>query len=181
MEIISNRPKELTVTHDDPRCVAVMARYGEADRMFTAIMSHPKLSPTTPSMVMMMRTYGLETVYRQIYNRLKISVLRMDESMLNDEEMGTIALNIVDDRNARVLGYDLVLEFFRRMEKGEFELYACKPRNIMAAWQQYAKHAAALQIRMKEEAERAEREKAEAEHRKTAITFEEYKRRTGLQ
>ena len=81
------------------------------------------------------------------------------------------------DTKARTLGYDHVIGFFNALERVEYPLYSFKPRHVMEAWQQYATAAHRLQDKMKAEAESAQREKEEEEHRKQCITFDEFKRR----
>lgn len=179
MVILPSQRTELPAviaTPEDPRCVTIAKRYGEADHLYMAIASGEPQADT-PSMVMVMKTYGPDAVLRQLQTRIRIAVLRMDESALNDEEVLSIATAILNDPRARVLGYDLVMGFFTSLERGEYVLYNMKPRNVMTAWQQYASHAHLVQSQLKEEADRQRREKEWEEHRKNAITFEEYKRR----
>lgn len=166
----------VAVTPGDPRCQAIAQRYGEQHQMYMAVADgEPKAD--TPSMVMMMKTYGPDTIKKQLSMRMRFSVLKMDAELLNDEEIDTIASGIADDPNARILGYDLVLGFFRSLERSEFELYSCKPRHIMSAWQQYARTALQVMHRLKEAAERKRRDEEWENHSKQCITLAEFKRR----
>ena len=176
MEIISNRPKEITVATDDQRSTAIMQRYGDADRMFTALMEQTEPKADTPELVLVMKEYGTDEVLKQLRTRMRIAVLRMDESILNDEEVSTIARGIVEDKDARTLGYDLVLDFFKKLEGGYYELYACKPRHIMAAWRQHVSVAASIQTRLVEAQERAQREAEQARHDAEYLRPEEFRR-----
>lgn len=166
----------VTSTPGDPRCVAIANRYGEADHLYMEIINaEPKAE--TPSMVMVMATYGTDAVLRQLQARIRIAVLRMDESALNDEEVESIAQAIVDEESARILGYDLVMGFFTALEHGKYSLYNFKPRHVMEAWHKYAESAIRTQGKLKRAAENARNDAEWEEHRKQCITFEEYKRR----
>jgi len=166
----------LVATPDDPRCVAIANRYGEINQLFMAVnKQQPKAD--TPSLVMVMKTYGPDEVKRQLEMRIRFFVLKMDDGLLNDEEVSSLADSIANNKNARILGYDLVLDFFRALEEGEYPLYACKPRHIMEAWQTYAKSALAIQHKLKEQAEREQRDREWEEHHKQCITLAEFKRR----
>lgn len=177
MEIISNRPKEtaLTVKPDDPRCQEIVALYGEAHQMYMAVKPDAP-SAATPAMVEMMMAYGKDTILKQLLIRTRFMVLRMDAELLNDEEIASIATAIAGDPRARILGYDLVLGFFDTLERGEYELYSFKPRNIVEAWSKYANGAISRQERMKEQAE-AERHEAERQqHDREYLRPEEFRK-----
>lgn len=177
MELISNRPKEtaLTVTPDDPRCKAIVARYGEPHQFYMAIdSSNP--SAATPSMVMAMKTYGESEIVKQLNMRTRFMVLRMDDELLNDEEIASIVKSIAGDPRGRVLGYDLVLGFFDTLERGEYELYAFKPRNIIEAWSKYVTVAIAKQERLKQQAESEKREAERQKHDREYLRPEEFKK-----
>lgn len=177
MEIISNRPTvtALTATPDDPRCRAVVARFGEEHQFYMSIDS-AKPSASTPSMVLAMLTYGEDAIVRQLRMRTRFMVLRMDTELLNDEEIASIAMAIASDKRGRVLGYDLVLGFFDAIEHGEYELYAFKPRNIIEAWGKYVKSAAAEQERLKQRAESERREAERMKHDREYLRPEEFKK-----
>lgn len=176
MQYTNNRPKEIVVAHEDQRCAVIRAKYGEADHLFTRIMEQQKPVASTPTMVLVMKTYGTDTVIMQLAARMRIAMLRMDESMLTEEETQIVARGIAEDSTARTLGYDLVMEFFRRLERSEYELYACKPRNIMAAWKQFARYATSLQTRMKEAEDNDRREAERQQHDKRYLRPEEFRR-----
>ena len=166
----------VTATPDDPRCVAIKNRYGDADHLYMEVADMlPKAE--TPSMVMVMRTYGPDKVKRQLAMRIRISVLRMDESTLNDEEVESIARAIAGDPMGLTLSYDLVLGFFNAVERGEYELYAFKPRHIISAWGIYKKAAHSRMDMLRQQAESEQRDLEYERHRSQCITLEEYKRR----
>ena len=177
MEIISNRPNEtaITVTPDDPRCQAIMARYGEANQFYMNINSSAP-SAHTPSMVMAMKTYGEYEIAKQIRMRTRFMVLRMDTELLNDEEIASIAQAITGDPRGKTLGYDLVLGFFDAIERGEYELYSFKPRHIIAAWSKYVAHALAVQDRLKEQAESEQREAERKKHDREYLRPDEFRK-----
>lgn len=180
MEILPSNRREtavaVTYTPDDPRCMAIASRYGTEQNLYT-IVSTGTPSADTPSMVLCMKTYGPDAVTRQLASRMKMAALRMGETTMDNIDAGLIAQGIANDPGARILAYDLVMGFFTRLEQGHFNLYSCKPRHVMEAWQQYSKSAHHEQTRLREEADRQRRDKEWDEHKKQCITLEEYKRR----
>lgn len=176
MEIIpSNRKSaELTTADKDKRCIAVAQVYGSADNLYIQATSG-ELSAETPSMVLCMETYGEPTIRRQIAGRMKMAAMRMGETLIDVADTEIIAEAICQNTSARILGYDLVMRFFRLLELGKYELYACKPRNIMEAWQQYAKAAIAEQNKIKGELESRKRDEEWREHQKQVLRGHELK------
>jgi len=176
MEILPSNRKgtELIFNEDDERCVAVAMTYGSADNLFLQV-TNGQLSAETPSMVLCMATYGENTIRRQIAGRMKMAAMRMGETSIDLADAETIAESISQDSNARILGYDMVMRFFRWLEIGKYELYACKPRNIMEAWQQYAKTAINEQIRLKSELQSEKRKAEQEQHDKSYLRPEEFK------
>lgn len=167
-------------TPDDPRCVAVVQRYGNDSAMYQQmIQCEPKAD--TPSMVIMMRTYGTDAVRRQLASRMKMAALRMGETTLDEADATIIGEAICDTGDARMLAYDLVLGFFRALETGRYELYSCKPRHVMDAWRKYSAAAHQLQTRLREQAVRERRDREWEAHHKQCITLAEYRRRKGQQ
>lgn len=176
MEILpSNRKRAELITADkDERCVAVAQAYGSADNLYLQATSG-EMSAEMPSMVLCMKTYGGMTIRRQIAGRMKMAAMRMGETLIDAADTEIIAEAITQNASARVLGYDLVMRFFRWLELGKYELYACKPRNVMEAWQQYAKAAIAEQEKMKGELESRKRDEEWQEHQKHVLRGSELK------
>ena len=177
MEIISNRPKEtaIAVTSDDPRCRAIVARYGEANQFYMAL-TPASPSADTPPMVLAMKTYGEDIIRKQLNMRTRFMVLRMDTELLNDEEIASITAAIAGDPRGRVLGYDLVLGFFDALERGEYELYSFKPRHIVTAWSHYVTAALARQDRLKQKAESERREQERRQHDREYLRPEQFRK-----
>lgn len=177
MEIINSRPETtaLTATPDDARCQAIVAQYGNAHQFYMAL-TPAMPSATTPSMVMAMRTYGEDAIITLLNMRTRFMVLRMDTELLNDEEISSITKAIAGDPRGRILGFDLVLGFFDAIERGEYELYGFKPRNIVAAWSQYATRAIARQERLKQQAESERREAERQKHDREYLRPDEFKK-----
>lgn len=170
MEILpSNRKSnELITSCKDERCVAVTRAYGSADNLYLqAVNGEP--SAETPSMILCMETYGEMAIVRQIAGRMKMAAMRMGETLIDVADTEIIAEAISQNASARVLGYDLVMRFFRWLELGKYELYACKPRNVMEAWQQYAKTAIAEQNKLKEGLESKKKDDEWCEHQKKVL------------
>lgn len=177
MEYTNNRPTEtaITVSSDDPRCRAIVAQYGNADQFYMSLTpSMP--SAATPSMVMAMKTYGQQAIVSLLNMRTRFMVVRMDAELLNDEEIHSITTAIAGDPRGRVLGFDLVLSFFDSLERGEYELYGFKPRNIIEAWSRWVTAAAAKQERLKQQAEAAERKQERIKHDRGCLHGEELRK-----
>lgn len=176
MEILPSNRKSagLTTADKDERCIAVARVYGSADNLYIQATSG-ELSAETPSMVLCMGTYGEPTIRRQIAGRMKMAAMRMGETLIDEVDTEIIAEAICQDESARILGYDLVMRFFRLLELGKYELYACKPRNIMEAWQQYAKTAITEQNKIKGELESRKRDEEWREHQKQVLRGNELK------
>ena len=171
MEILpSNRRKsaELITADNDERCLAIAQTYGSADNLYLQATSG-QLSSETPPMALCIKTYGEITIRRQIAGRMKMAAMRMGETSMDATDTEIIAEAISQEPSAMILGYDLVMRFFRWLELGKYELYACKPRNIMEAWQQYAKTAIAEQHKLKTESESRKRENEWLEHQKQVL------------
>lgn len=191
MEIIPTNRKDITIATNDARCVAIANRYGNFSE-FCKVWSPMQLGYIAenvdksvergvPALVMMMLTYGTENIQLNLRIMLRGVVKIMGETNINEDDIKTIARLITETKALRLLNYAYLVTFFKRVQQGEFPLYACKPHQFMNALQTYAKTALANQRILQEEAERRETERRFEEHRRTAITFEEFKRRTGYQ
>lgn len=191
MDIIpTNRRTEIVAATNDPRCVAIANRYGSFQE-FNNKWSFEKLgyiaenvdnsvAEKVPSLVMMMLTYGQANIKNNLKLLLIATIKKMGETYIKMDDIDNIVRIITETKSLRLLNYAYLVTFFKRVEQGEFPLYACKPHQFMSAFQTYAKTALATQRILQAEVERAEEERERAEHRKNAITFEEFKRRTGL-
>lgn len=175
MEILpSNRKSELITAGNDERSLAVRKKFGTPENLYIHATSG-ELSADTPSMVLCMMAYGEQTIRRQIAGRMKMAAMRMGETSIDLADTEIIAEAIASNEKARILGYDMVMRFFRMLELGEYELYACKPRNVMEAWQKYAKGAIAEQIRTKRKAESAKLDDEWRERQKYFVKGDELK------
>lgn len=189
MDIIPTNRHEIQIATNDSRCVAIANRYGDFQE-FCKVWSPMKLGyiaenvensvkQKVPPLVMMMLTYGTDNIQLNLRIMLRGVVKTMGEDNIREDDIQTIARLITETKAFRLLNYAYLVTFFKRVEQGEFPLYACKPHQFMNAFQTYAKTALANQRILQEKAEREEEEREREEHRKSAITFEEFKRRTG--
>ena len=190
MDIIPTRRNMLTVTPQDPRCVAIAGQFGDF-ATFVSRWKPERLAYITqnadrsiemgiPALVMMMLTYGQENIQEHLKLMLVYAVKQMREDNIDKKDIETIARLITESKPLRLLNYAYVIAFLGRVMQGEYELYACKPHQFMAAFQKYAVTARARQDLLMRQKESAEEERRWQEHRKSAITFEEFKRRTGF-
>lgn len=191
MDIIPSNRHEITIATNDARCVAIANRYGDFSE-FCKVWSPMKLDyiaenvessvkRKVPSLVMMMLTYGTENIQLNLRIMLRGVVKIMGETNINEDDIKTIARIITETKAFRLMNYAYLVTFFKRLEQGEFPLYACKPYQFMNAFQTYAETALANQRILQAQAEREEEERRFEEHRKSAITFEEFVKRTGYQ
>ncbi len=191
MDIIPSNRHEITIAANDARCVAIANRYGNFCE-FCKVWSPMNLGyilenvensvkEKVPSLVMMMLTYGTDNIQRNLRIMLRGVVKVMGEDNISEDDIHTIARLITETKAFRLLNYAYLVAFFKRLEQGEFPLYACKPHQFMNAFQTYAKTALANQRILQAQVESEEAERRFEEHRKTAITFDEFKRRTGYQ
>ena len=191
MDIIPTNRHEITIASNDARCVAIINEYGDFQEFskrwspmrldYIAENVENSVKAQVPPLVMLMLTYGTENIQRNIRIILRWVVKTMGEDNISEDDIHTIARLITETKAFRLLNYAYLVTFFKKLEQGEFPLYACKPHQFMAAFQKYAKTALANQMILQEQAEREEARRIADEHRKNAITFDEFKRRTGYQ
>lgn len=90
-----------------------------------------------PCMVMLMRTYGA-TAIEDIIRAWAAYTLTTSGDTRNDSvDLENIAKGIVDNMQARTLCFAAVLSFFHRVQIGEFELYGCKPVQVLNAFNRH--------------------------------------------
>jgi hypothetical protein len=152
-----------------------VAQYGDAHQFYMRL-TPAMPSAATPSMVMAMKAYGQQAIVSLLNMRTRFMVVRMDAELLNDEEIHSITTAIAGDPRGRVLGFDLVLSFFDALERGEYELYGFKPRNIIAAWSQFVTSATAKQERIKQQAEHDRREAERRQHDREYLRPDEFRK-----
>ena len=188
MDLIpTSRAMLMTATPQDPRCVAIAERYGDFTAFvnkwkpenLTYIAQNVDNSADTPSLVMMMLTYGQENISDHIKLVLIWVVKEMRENNINMADIERISKLITESKPLRLLNYAFLLTFFAKIMQGEYDLYSCKPHQFMAAFHKYAVTARARQDEIERVKRQAEEDREWEEHRKSAITFEEFKRRTG--
>ena len=184
MELITSKRRNelITATPGDPRCAALVGRYGDAAGMMavwspakaSAIAAKAAHSEAAPSLVLMMLTYGSDTLAALLSAHAAAAI---DTAGLSDrftaDDCRTIARMITEDESLRTLNMAYLIRFFAQFGRGVFELYGFTPYTFMRSLQTYARQAHAEQRRMMEEAAiRREREERE-EH---ARAVEEIKR-----
>ena len=190
MEYTTNR-KAVAVCDPtlEPRKAAVVAKYGDFDKFnerwsvnnMRSIAANAELSVErgVPTLGMMIATYSKDCIQQNLVNLLIGLVYRMGETNIAPENIKTIAESITDSTPLRYLNYAFVVRFFSKIEQGEYKLYSCKPHQFMNAFQEYAKDAIMVQRALEADAESRRKAVEWEEHRKSAISFDEFKRRTG--
>ena len=172
----TNGGTAIAATPSDPRCAALLHRYGDTAAMMAAwapakaasIAAHAQQSCNAPSLVLMMRAYGSDSIALLLEAHITAALAAAgiaDRFTSNDRE--AIARMITENERLRTLNMAYLIRFFAKFGQGEFELYGYTPFSLMRCLQTYAKDAHAEQRRMMEAAatrqEREERERHEAE------------------
>lgn len=180
----------MTATPSDPRCVAIRGRYGTTPDFIRRwspvslayISSNMKraLASGVPSMVMVMKTYGGEAVGDVFTSFTQAAATRLGDVNLDRVDFKSIVDGMLRQPAARTVSFPLVLHFFTRLSRGDFQLYGFKPLHVLNAFKAHCHEMQSYQSRVMAEID-TERERTEHErHARSAITFEEYARRKGI-
>ena len=188
MQLITSNKRALA-TPDDPRCVAIANKHGDFvkfnNRWCPANLWHiannveRSVEEGVPSLVMLMRTYGKESIQKNIRLHLGAIVAAMNitnEVDLKDIDM--IPQLITESEPLRTLNYAFLLTFFAKVAQGEYKIYGGKPHQFMAALQEYARSAKVKQAQLQEIADK----KAEAAEMasKQTMSFNEFAKLHGI-
>lgn len=190
MELINSSNRQLTVTSNDPRCMAIASRYGDmlqfaqtwspANIAKIAENVDKSVEADVPALVMMMRTYGKDNIVNNLQLMIVGMVAQMGATNVNPKDIETIARLITEAKSLRLLNYAFLVTFFAKVMQGEYELYSCKPHQFMSALQKFAKDALARQDALLSEKRRKENERHAAEAAENTMTWEEYAKQNGL-
>lgn len=171
----------------DKRCAAIAARFGDAGgfaRHWTPQALEyisgnlPKaVEAGVPSLVMTLKTYGSDVVADKLRDFIAAAVTRLGDTGLDSLDIGNIAAGMIGQPLARTLNFALVLHFFTRISRGDFELYGFKPAHVLNAFKRHCAEMREVEWRERLAVERRrQRERAER-----GITFQEYCRRKGIE
>lgn len=192
MKLTTNKERAaLVVAHtpDDPRCAALVSQYGAAAHMMetwsparcTAIAAAAGHSEKAPSLVLMMRAYGTDTMAMLMQAHVTAAII---DSGLADKFAGSdyrnIAQMICESTRLRTLNMAYLLRFFAKFRRGEFELFGYTPHSFMRAFNGYAVEAADEQRRTLKDAQQRRDAEAAARHEAEAVTWEQFAKAKGI-
>lgn len=174
---------------DTPRDNAVRLRYGDAEEFqkrwsfdnVRAIAGRidESVAKGVEPMVVMMAAYGSDEIENNLFFVIQGYMLTQKVQQMKTADIRTLAQSITQCIEARTLNYAFVLHFFNELAQGKYD-YFPRPRSIMVQFQAYVKRAKERERSLMLEHETAQRRRADEETRRNAISFDEYKRRMGI-
>lgn len=190
MELIPTRRADEVPAALDPRCTAIKLRYGNISQ-WVGRWSPTKLQAIhdnigrcveagVPSLVMAIKAYGKESITDQIAVFCNAAICAMGETNADPNDAAFIASAICDSDEARTLNFAYVLNFFHELKQGKWNVYGGKPHQFMRAFNEYCQQARRLQVEASDRIERDAKRKADAEHARSAMNFDEYRKAKGL-
>ena len=128
-----------------------------------------------PTLAMMIKTYSREAMMTLLNAHI---VATFTTAGISDRfsvgDCSVIAMMICDNEKLRSLNLAYLLAFFSKFAQGEYPMYGCAPTEFMKSFLAYYNVAIKQQRHNEEQLERQRYEAEMAEHRKTAITWEQY-------
>lgn len=174
---------------DTPRDNAVRLRYGDAEEFqkrwsfdnVRAIAGRidESVAKGVEPMVVMMAAYGSDEIENNLFFVIQGYMLTQKVQQMRTADIRTLAQSITQCIEARTLNYAFVLHFFNELAQGKYD-YFPRPRSIMVQFQAYVKRAKERERSLMLELETVRRRRADEETRRNAISFDEYKRRMGI-
>lgn len=192
MELTTSNRRDTAIvaaTPSDKRCIALRERYGDDAAMMAAwaparatqIAMAAGRSAGAPSLVLMMRTYGTDTmrVLLRAHITAAVAAAGLSDRFAADDYERLAEMMLASER-LRTLNMAYIVRFFTRFAAGELEMYGYTPHAVMRCVNVYAKAAHEEQRRVVD----AERKRAEDEawrqHQREAMSWREYARLNGL-
>lgn len=187
MELIRSNRQQAVAARDE-RHMAIMGAYGDATAMHRRwaytfadyIADNLQRATDVPALVMMRQTYGNEAIAAVLESHLAAALQAMGViDKLETHEIRACADALVACERAQTLNFARVLAFCVWLKRGGYELHGITPYQILRAFNAYQPEALAAQIRAEREQEGAMERVRYDQHRRDAITFEEWAVRTG--
>lgn len=189
MEILpSNRRPDNSgaLAKTDPRALAVRQQYGDLPQLcktfgvsaqrYCAKNVEKAVRSGVPTFAVIVRTYGEDGVAGLIGLHITEAILRMGEDQDVDEyDVDFIAHAICESERFRLLSMASILRFFHLLKCGEFDIYGkVTPRKVLEAFRKYAIDQQAKENRIAYEIEQERRQREYEEHRKNAVSWEQF-------
>lgn len=181
----------LAVRQDGASAVAssVLRKYGNVE-MFQKTWNWEKMAVVSdrietsvqagvPPFVGFIKAYGKEAVENNLFGIIQRFLVEHGEQRMTSDDIRQVAHAMIGCMDARTVNYAFVLNFFSELSQGKWDFYPT-PRKLMVSFQAYIKSARERQRALELEQETARRNKEAEERRRNAISFEEYKRRRGI-
>lgn len=183
----SKRPDNSgALTKPDSRAVAIRQEYGDLPQLcktfgvtaqrYCAQNVEAAIRKGVPTFALIVRTYGEDGVAGLIGVHITEAILRMGEDREVDEyDVDFIAHAICESERFRLLSMASILRFFHLLKCGEFDIYGkVTPRKILEAFRKYAIEQQAKENRIAYEIEKERKAKEDEEHRRSAVSWEDF-------
>ena len=184
--------RAIVATTADSRALAVRQEYGDLPQLcktfgtsaqrYCAQNVETAIRKGVPTFALIVRTYGEDGVAGLIGIHITDAILRMGEDREVDEyDVDFIAHAICESERFRLLSMASILRFFHLLKCGEFDIYGkVTPRKILEAFRKYAVEQQAKENRIAYEIERERKEREDEEHRRNAVSWEDYCEKQGI-
>lgn len=182
----------LVPTAADRRAIAIRQQYGDMAQLcrtfsvdaqrYCALNVEKAIRNGVPTFVSIVNTYGEDGVAALIGGHITDAILSMGEERdIDPYDVDFISRAICESERFRLLSMASILRFFHLLKCGEFDIYGkVTPRKILEAFRKYAVEQQAKENRIAYEIEQERREREYEEHRKNAVSWEQYADSNGI-
>lgn len=176
----------LTTATTDRRAIAIRQQYGDMAQLcqtfsvdaqrYCALNVEKAIRNGVPTFVSIVNTYGEDGVAALIGGHITDAILRMGEERdIDPYDVDFISRAICESERFRLLSMASILRFFHLLKCGEFDIYGkVTPRKILEAFRKYAVEQQAKENRIAYEIEQERRQREYEEHRKNAVSWEQF-------
>lgn len=176
----------------DRRAIAIRQQYGDMAQLcrifsvdaqrYCALNVEKAIRNGVPTFVSIVNTYGEDGVSALIGGHITDAILRMGEERdIDPYDVDFIARAICESERFRLLSMASILRFFHLLKCGEFDIYGkVTPRKILEAFRKYAVEQQARENRIAYEIEQEQKQREYEEHRKNAVSWEQYAENNGI-
>mgnify|MGYP001638149903 CR=1 FL=1 len=182
----------LIPTPTDSRAIAIRQQYGDMAQLcqtfsvdaqrYCALNVEKAIRNGVPTFVSIVNTYGEDGVAALIGGHITDAILRMGEERdIDPYDVDFISRAICESERFRLLSMASILRFFHLLKCGEFDIYGkVTPRKILEAFRKYAVEQQAKENRIAYEIEQERRQREYDEHRKNAVSWEQFAENHGI-
>lgn len=182
----------LVPTATDRRAIAIRQKYGDMAQLcqtfsidaqrYCANNVEKAIRTGVPTFVSIVNTYGEDGVAALIGGHITDAILRMGEERdIDPYDVDFISRAICESERFRLLSMASILRFFHLLKCGEFDIYGkVTPRKILEAFRKYAVEQQAKENRIAYEIEQEKQQREYEEHRKNAVSWEQFAEKQGI-